>query len=162
MRTRVLLSATDGSSETHEVSDKRTFFDGERFRLAVSPNQRGYLYVLCQTSQGEIRLLYPGTESGNNRVDAGSKRTLPDRGWFRFDRNPGTERVFLIVAPQPLDDLDNAAADGGQVDPSALDHYTRGLPYAWRQVGESEERGIEIEHDSAYAMKVLSLRHDSR
>jgi hypothetical protein len=160
-RTRILLSDPD-TRATHEVSDKRTFFDGERFRLAVNPNQPGYLYVLCRTSQGEARLLFPNTASGNNRVDAGTKRTLPERGWFRFDEEPGTEHVFVMVSPRPISELDAAADDGGELDGALLDRYTHPAPHAWRNAGGYEDRGIDIEREAFYSMKVLHLRHESR
>lgn len=162
VRTRILLAAPD-SGAAQEVSANRTFFDGERFRLAVNSNQSGYLYVLCLTSQGDARLLYPNQGSGNNRVGANTRRTLPERGWFRFDQEPGTEHVFVMISRRPVPELDDAAESGGALDMSALDRFTESPAKA--STGGYDEfgaRGIDIEPDPAYNLNVLNLRHESR
>jgi hypothetical protein len=156
--TRILLQ--DNSQGTvRAVSDKSTFYDGQRFKLAVKSRRAGYLYVLCQTSRGETKVLHPSTGFAGNSIEPGEYTTFPQRGWFRFDEDPGREQVFVIVANDPIAELDQAGQDGGDISPSLLQHYSEPLS---RDNAEPEARGIETTGPPVSAVKRIVLRHDSR
>src|SRR5271169_2866338 len=118
----MLLDENDPSQGPHEVADTRTFYDGQRFRVTVKPRTAGYLYVMCQASQGEAKLLFPN-ESSDNYVQAGQVSSLPGRGWFRFDQEPGVEHVFIVLSDHPISDLDKSANEGGDMPMATLQRY---------------------------------------
>ena len=154
--TRILLQDSR-SSALYEVSDRRTFYDGQRFRLAVQSRRSGYLYILCETSRGETKLLHPSELSMNNSIEAGETATFPGRGWFRFDNDPGTEKVFVVMAGGPIAELDRAGEDGGDITPEMLHRYSRlGAGDA-----SSDTRGIEVVKPAFSVVKKIVLRHDS-
>jgi hypothetical protein len=147
------------SQRVQTVSSQRAFYDGQRFRLAVKPPRTGYLYLLCQTSQGEGRLLHPSARGGGNHIPAGRAVSFPQRGWFRFDQEPGTERLYLILSEQPIAELDDAAQNGGEIEPATLRRYAG--PGASRPDEGSGQRGVEVVEDARIVERVF-LRHDSR
>ncbi len=91
-----------------EVSPKSRFRKGDRIQLKVQVNNDGYLYVVHQGTSGAWRVMYPpaGSEKGANQVVAAKQYLVPD-ALMKFDGNPGTERLFLIVSREPESTLDH-------------------------------------------------------
>jgi hypothetical protein len=155
--TRILLEDANRAAP-RQVSDRSTFYDGQRFKLMVKSLRAGYLYVVCQTSQGEAKLLHPSSVSAGNSVAAGGSTTFPQRGWFRFDDEPGTEEVFVILSGSPIPELEQAAENGGDLTPATIRRYS-----AFLAEDGSQARGIDTTVDSPVpAVKRILLRHDSR
>jgi hypothetical protein len=159
VRTRILLSDPYDADRFTPVSEQRTFYSGQRFRLELRPNQEGFLYVLCQTSQGPARVLYPHAATDEIRAVPGRSRTLPERGFYRFDQEPGTERIYVLLAPRPIDELDQMARESRDFAPELLRKYSHlSLP-----AGEGElARGIDLDDEQAAQVKLIELRHEVR
>jgi len=154
----LLLDDRDSSQGTHEVTDTRTFYDGQRFRMTVKPRTAGYLYVMCQSSQGEAKLLFPN-ESSDNFVEAGQVSSLPGRGWFRFDEEPGVEHMFILLSDHPISDLDKAVNEGGNMPMATLQRYATGASEKGIDIGAE---GITVDRTTQPIVKQLDLRHRSR
>lgn len=155
---RILLQAPEGGAP-REVSDKRTFYDGQRFKLALRTHEAGYLYVMCQTSLGEAKLLQPSKGSAASFIEAGESMIFPSAGWFRFDKDPGTEQVFVILANEPLSELDQAGSDGGDISMDTLRRYSN---QSSADASGSGAKGIDTERSPISAVKRIVLRHDAR
>ena len=96
---------------TRAVSSDFSFRSGDVVRFAVTPPQGGYFYLLQQGSQGHVEIIYPDRRLAGSfqPVKAGRSVELPaqkDLG-FKLDDNPGTETVYLILAPAKDDPLIN-------------------------------------------------------
>ncbi len=154
--TTILLMDDPAGGRVHAVRSSQTFYDGERFRLSVRARQQGYLYILCLTSQGEAKLLYPSRSGDDNLIQSPAARTIPERGWYRFDREAGEEQIFVILSRAPLPELQQAIGlrDMG---PEMLERYA-----AEALRSESSSRGIEIQNDREPAVERIALRHESR
>jgi len=125
LRASVLLPSS-GKGGLREKSARGTFQDGQRFRLNVRSAEGGYLYILCRTSTDDARLLYPygNMDQDENVLDPGQARMVPSRDWYRFDNDPGMERVYILVANEPIDALDRIAAErGGDISLRTLERY---------------------------------------
>lgn len=107
LRYSVLKLAGDGRFE--EVDPDSTFRSGDRIRIALQVNSPGYLYVVHQGSSGMWKFLFPAKEvhQGSNRVQPGRTYEIPPGGRFYFDEQAGVERLFLVVAREPVEDLDS-------------------------------------------------------
>lgn len=107
LRYSVLKLAGGGRFE--EVDPDSTFRSGDRIRITLQVNNPGYLYVVHQGSSGVWKFLFPSKDvaSGSNRVKPGEIYEIPPGGRFYFDEQAGVERLFLVVARQPVDDLDS-------------------------------------------------------
>lgn len=154
-------SGASYGSGVEAVDEHEIFQDGERFRLDVTPRDNGYIYVICLSSRGDIQMLYPFAEDGDNYVERGASLPLPARGWFRFDQDPGIEHVYVFESTQRLFDLERAAADGNDLPPSLLRKY---LNSASDSSLQPDEGGYGDAHWRAARVIVrrLDLDHISR
>ncbi len=92
-----------------QVSNTRVFRSGERIRLHFLGNMDGHVALIQLGSSGTGQLLFPNPGKGltDTQLTAGQERILPnDAAWFRFDDNPGTERLIVMFA-RSRDDLDS-------------------------------------------------------
>lgn len=113
----------DSAGKFQEVDPDSTFRSGDRIRIQVAVNTPGYLYVVMQGSSGNWRLLFPSSEvaGGNNLIQRGESRVVPsgDRGQFFFDEQAGVEKLFVVLARQPEQDLDKLIYSVGAPQKSA-------------------------------------------
>jgi hypothetical protein len=90
-----------GGATGAQVAPTRVFRSGERIRLHFQSNADGHIALIQLGSSGTGQMLFPNPAQGltDNRLMAGQARALPSPGhWFRFDQNPGTERLIVVFA----------------------------------------------------------------
>lgn len=96
------------------VEPGREFHNGDRVRIALEPNVDGYLYVFHTEGDGAPTMIYPDArlDAGNNWVEAHVPMEVPSSEevderlrWFAFYGNAGTERLYVVVAREPLDSV---------------------------------------------------------
>jgi hypothetical protein len=77
----------------------------DALELDITAARDGHLYVALAGSDGKsLYLLYPNTLSGDNRVKAGQRVSLPGKGWEVVAGGPeGTETLLVIVTDAPRD-----------------------------------------------------------
>lgn len=156
---RLLIPRRVGSSRAplREVSTSSRFFDGDRFRLSVNPLESGYFYLVCLSAQGEVRMLYPFREDGDNYVERNRPRSVPGSGWFRFDDEPGTEHIYIIESTVRLPELDSAAENQAELPISVLRRY---LKAARPSIGASRDSdGAHTWRVAGIVVKYLDLDH---
>jgi hypothetical protein len=157
-------SGTGGHGALRTASESDTFLDGDRFRLAVSPREGGYIYVVCLTARGNIQLLYPYQEDGDNFVERKQALSLPANGWFRFDEDPGMEHVYVIESPERLRDLEEAVNDQGEVPAALLRKYLKqaAASKGIERGGTQGDGGQQGWREARIVVKRLDLDHVSR
>lgn len=102
------------------VPSTRPFQDGDRLRLRLRLNQKGYVYVLHRTlsatgngadagtrdltHETEYNLLFPTNGNGpENHIEPSVPMTVPKgKLTLRMDSVPGVERLYVIVSRKPL------------------------------------------------------------
>ena len=87
-------------------------------------NVDAYAYWLSEGSSGSYYMLFPNPKTGtDNFVKKNEIYKIPVKGNFKFDDNPGSEKILLIMAPNKVPELEEAykeaAVKGGKVDASA-------------------------------------------
>lgn len=88
------------------VSSQHVFRSGQRIRIHFVSNTDGRILLIQMGSSGTSSVLFPDTRTSatDNRLKAGEDRILPGESyWFRFDSNPGTERLIALFAGDSLD-----------------------------------------------------------
>ena len=92
-----------------EVKPDAVFKAGDKIRLSVMSNQKGFLYVISRGTSGIWKPLFPDPESSqkSNEVVAGRQYQVPggEGEFFVFDERAGKEQIFIVLAQQ-LEDLD--------------------------------------------------------
>ena len=100
------LYMRDASGGAVRVDPSRQFKAGEQIRIALETNSDGYLYIFHTEDGRNPQMLYPDVRlnDGSNNVRAHVPYQVPSslNDWFRFDANPATERLYIVVARQPL------------------------------------------------------------
>jgi Domain of unknown function (DUF4384) len=89
-----------------QVTDERRFRSGERIRLHFRSNSDGQIVLVQIGSSGTSSILFPDSVKGlpDNRIRANKDQVLPSQEhWFRFDHNPGTERLLVLFAKNQAD-----------------------------------------------------------
>lgn len=95
------LVEPDGGAGT-QVTNGRIFHSGERIRLHFRANSEGSIALIQLGSSGTARVLFPDLAHNltDDRLVANGERILPSPvHWFRFDDNPGTERLLVLFGP---------------------------------------------------------------
>jgi hypothetical protein len=97
----------------------RQFRTGEAIRIALESNTDGYLYIFHTENDGEPAMLFPDTRlgGGNNFVRAhvpyeipSSEEAREEMRWFVFKDPPAAERLYIVLARQPLAGVPTGAA----------------------------------------------------
>jgi len=98
---KVSLIRQDKRGKEGAVPLETTFYNGEGVKIRIQADQNGFLYILTQGSSDKVSMLYPDRriQGGNNRIVKGQVINIPtDGGWFAFDKDPGTETIYLVFA----------------------------------------------------------------
>jgi hypothetical protein len=90
---------------------------------AESP-QPGFLYIVNdgpdETGRDRLFVLYPPAGAAPAALPANQPA---ETGWYDFDRNPGTEHLWIVWAQEPVGTLETA----GRVDNPDLEHKIRDM-----------------------------------
>jgi hypothetical protein len=111
------LEAQKPGGAPYAASASETFHAGDKFRLRMESPQPGFLYLINEgpgpNGQRRFWVLYPPV-SGSAALAA--NRPF-ETGWYVFDPNPGTERVWVVFAREPAQALQAAlaASEAGEV-----------------------------------------------
>lgn len=121
---RYSILRNGGEGDYREVPPDTVFRSGDRIRVSVEVNDRGYLYIAMKGASGTWRVLFPTADidGGNNRVDSGRQFVIPSApGRFAFDQQPGEERIFIVLARQPEASLEQLiySLGNGSVSPAS-------------------------------------------
>ena len=76
----------------------------DRLAFTVESARDGHVYVLVGGPDGALMLLFPNSQSSDNRIRAGKPLNLPQPGWPLDTFEPiGIERFAVLVSQHPRD-----------------------------------------------------------
>lgn len=106
MRWSIVQNFPGGSKK--EVPGTTEFKSGDSINVRVEVNDFGYLYIFARGSSGKWTPLFPSPSvaNGDNRVGPNQPYLMPTGYVFKFDNNPGTERIFVVFSRKPEPDFD--------------------------------------------------------
>jgi hypothetical protein len=127
----------------------REFRTGEAIRIALESNTDGYLYIFHTENDGEPAMLFPDTRLGGgaNFVRAhvpyeipSSEQATEETRWFVFKDPPAAERLYIVLARQPLAGVPTGDALASYC--SAAGHTCPWRPAAavWTELKGTQER----------------------
>lgn len=99
------------SGRAIRVEPTREFRTGDRIRIALEPNNDGYLYIFNSENGAAPKMIFPDArlDGGENWVDAHVPTEVPSSEepeerlrWFEFYGDPGTERIFIVLTRELL------------------------------------------------------------
>jgi hypothetical protein len=97
-----VLEKRNGSS-VRVMPQKHVFHEGDMVRLRIRSEADGHLYVLDRSSSGTLTVLFPDSDSADDRIKRNHDYILPSakNGWFRIVGPPGYETLYLLVSSDP-------------------------------------------------------------
>jgi serine/threonine protein kinase len=91
-----------------------TFENGDSFRLNVSSEHRGYLYLFNEgppaPDGSSFTIVYPTPSINNGSAMLGASQPV-ESNWFTFKGPPGTENFWLVWSSSPVNELEDAKTE---------------------------------------------------
>jgi serine/threonine protein kinase len=83
-----------------------------QIRVNVRSPQAGHLYILNEgpaSTQPEFVVLFPSetANAGLSLLAAAQTVQIPEKSWFQFDQQQGTEKLWLIFSADPVPELES-------------------------------------------------------
>jgi hypothetical protein len=127
-------------------------------RLNVRSPEVGYLYVLNESPSGQnpLQILFPSRTSngGSALVGENHEMQIPEKSWFMFDPEQGTETVWLVWSRAPIAEIEAAKrfanpSDLGVIKDTELNGSLK------RILKESPTDKLQIERQSSPPQTIL-------
>ncbi|MEW6266036.1 MAG: DUF4384 domain-containing protein [Thermodesulfobacteriota bacterium] len=100
----------DRGGEVKQVLPSHEFKSGDKVKIVYTTNIDCYVYWLSQGSSGDHYMLFPNEKVGmDNWVKKNMENLVPVKGTFKFDEKKGVEKILLVMAPEKIPELDEAA-----------------------------------------------------
>lgn len=101
---RYSLLRSTGEGSYAEVDPRTILRTGEEIRLAVEPNEDGYLYVMLENTAGAWELLF------NHRVERMTRYLIPTNGPVRLAEPGGELKLLVVLSRQAAAELGSTPA----------------------------------------------------
>ena len=96
-----------------QLAKEMLFESDYQIRLNVTSQQQGFLYILNEGPHDEGQpadyvVLFPSVTSngGSALVSESEPIHIPEKSWIKFDKEKGTERIWLVLAPAAVPELE--------------------------------------------------------
>lgn len=107
-----------------DTNPSSIFFSGDQMKIAVTPNQDGYLYILHNTQGQDGTLVFPDSRinNGQNFVRKNTEYVVPGYCprfsdpkdcWYEMDEEAGREEFTLIFSRDAISSLPNRVISAG-------------------------------------------------
>lgn len=118
-----LIKRADGGG-FNDTSPSTVFYAGDQVKIAITPNQDGYLYIIHNTQGSDGQLVFPDSRI-NNGLNFVSKDTeyivpgtcpkfaKPKDCWYEMDDVAGREDFTVIFSRDAISSLPNQAIGNG-------------------------------------------------
>lgn len=118
-----LIKRADGG-DFSDTSPSTVFFTGDQVKIAITPNQDGYLYIIHNTEGQDGQLVFPDSRinEGTNFVSKNTEYIVPGSCpkfqnpkdcWYEMDEVAGREQFTLIFSRDAISSLPNRAIGTG-------------------------------------------------
>jgi hypothetical protein len=127
----------------------REFRTGEAIRIALESNTDGYLYIFHTENDGEPSMIFPDTRlnGGVNLVRAhvpyeipSSEEAAEEMRWFVFKDPPAAERLYIVLARQPLAGVPTGTALAGYCVEAQHTCPWKPASAVWTEIKAAQER----------------------
>jgi hypothetical protein len=127
----------------------RQFRTGEAIRIALETNTDGYLYIFHTENDGEPSMIFPDARlgGGRNLVRAhvpyeipSSEEAREEMRWFVFKDPPAAERLYIVLARQPLAGVPTGEALAGYCFDAQHTCPWRPVAAVWTELRAAQER----------------------
>jgi hypothetical protein len=102
------LRKADADQKPGVISRDTALKSGDQIKFYLKPQSPSYLYLIYQSSQHELSVLYPSRFKQLDRQGAErGEQYIPDGNqWFELDEHTGQVKFYLLASIQRLVDLE--------------------------------------------------------
>jgi serine/threonine protein kinase len=159
-----------------QLAKEMLFESDYQIRLNVTSQQPGFLYILNEGPHDEGQpadfvVLFPSVTSngGSALVSESQPIHIPEKSWIKFDKEKGTERIWLVFAPAAVPELEpirsyaspktqGLITDAGLRD--NVDHFFRNHAEVKHSVEQNAERKeTKVSSRSSNLVHFIDLEH---
>jgi len=99
-----VLEKADAEHKPRVISRDTALKSGDQIKFFIKPQSPSYLYLIYQSSQRKLSVLYPSRFKQLDSQDAESgSQYIPDGNqWFELDEHSGQEKFFLLASIKRL------------------------------------------------------------
>jgi hypothetical protein len=105
--------------EPFQLAGEMLFEEDYRIALNVSSHHAGYLYILndgpLTEGSSSINVLYPAA-GASALLPTGLVVRFPEHGWIVFDRQAGTEKIYLVWSASAVAELETTKDDTASIE----------------------------------------------
>jgi hypothetical protein len=102
------IAGPAGDRKFLRITDDVTLRSGDEIQMFVSPVTACFIYVLHEDPAGEMTVLFPDQlPVFPPAYGPGQRFYVPaEKAWLQLDATTGIERIYLVVSPQRLTQLE--------------------------------------------------------
>jgi hypothetical protein len=103
-----VLQKADADQKPRVITRDTDLKSGDRIKFFIKPESPCYLYLIYQSSQRELSVLYPSRfKQLDGQETRFGKHYIPEGDqWFELDEHTGREKFYLLASIKRLVDLE--------------------------------------------------------
>ena len=103
----------DKNRQLITITRNTVLHTGDQLKMLIEPQTRCFVYLIYQSPQDKIYMLFPYDFHLFDTVEERSKQYYIPQGdsWFELDENTGIETFYLLASFERLTELDNLYAE---------------------------------------------------
>ena len=121
------LQQSETEMKLQAIGSNSVLKTGDQLKMMVELESDCFVYVVHQSSQNEIKLLFPYTlKQITTDYQRQKKYYIPEGDrWFELDSHVGPETFYLLASAQRLEDLERLFDQSESADPSRKAELSR-------------------------------------
>jgi len=142
------------------VDPTTIFHTGDQVRLAIEPDDSGYLYVLSRDAAGHSKMVFPSGDSTEAAyVEKTVRYLVPSTGAFIFDE-PGDQRVAFLFAREPLTEFRSLLESADPAEKKAQPDVGAGVAGKETERGTAKDTNLLTQSNSSSFVRIeITLKH---
>jgi hypothetical protein len=153
------LFMKDSNGFPVRVDPLTVFHAKDSIRISLESNIDGFLYVFYTENDNNPQMLFPDARlmAGDNRIEAHVPYEVPSsyepdesRRWFVFDENPASEKLFIVVAREPIPGVPTRSALVDYCRKSTAGCTWKPEPAVWSLVKDALNARVKVSKTGRY------------
>lgn len=164
------LYQRDATGQPLRVSSAKEFRKDDAVRLVIESNATGYLYIFHVENDGAPQMIFPDVRlsGGDNRIAAhvpqeipSSRETDPRLRWFVFDEKAATERLYVVVAKQPLPNIPTGKSLMAYCQANSAACPWRPAETNWKQVAANADAPVSEKSSTEFGQALTAAEAEA-
>ncbi|MBX7221339.1 MAG: protein kinase [Blastocatellia bacterium] len=146
---RYRLRVDDGKGKPFYSSGREVYRSGNKFKFFAQPSTEGHLYILNESPNGQVILLFPARHlrRGASKVLAQEEISLP-KMWFKFDNVVGSDRFVVIQSKGPVEFFEALPRSRAEQETVVLTDSEKATYQSWRKTHPAQVSVENLDYET--------------